>query len=216
MISLIKLTENDKRLIIVLLLIIILFFVIVGYVGLLVRKIMKFQAKKADDMLNDVVRAGVITEERKLWLFGIRKNWRVFFKQAWLPFLIIITSITILIIYCASMNNWDVNVWDYKEEGFGTLFHIFDWDNAPRAKFFGVEIICDWPEVISTPHFSWKAWGSYLFVPGMFIGGIWFLIYVQAYIARAFRIKKLSKTVFRKSLDDYNANENVRSPIKPE
>ena len=53
MISLIKLTENDKRLIIVLLLLIILLFVIVGYIGVLVRKIMKLQATKADDMLHD-------------------------------------------------------------------------------------------------------------------------------------------------------------------
>ena len=55
-VTLIKLTENDKRLIIVLLLLLILLFVIVGYIGLLVRKIMSFQASKADDMLHDVVK----------------------------------------------------------------------------------------------------------------------------------------------------------------
>ena len=71
MISLIKLTENDKRLIIVLLLVFILLFVIVGYIGLLVRKIMSAQAAKADDMLHDVVEAGVITSERKLFWFSI-------------------------------------------------------------------------------------------------------------------------------------------------
>ena len=94
MISLIKLTENDKRLIIVLLLVFILLFVIAGYVGLLVRKIMKAQAAKADDMIHDVVEAGVITNERKLFLFGIRKNYREFFRRAWLPFLIMWTIIS--------------------------------------------------------------------------------------------------------------------------
>ena len=216
MMALVKLTENDKRLIIVLLLLVILLFVIVGYLGLLVRKIMSHQAKKADDMLNDVVRAGVITDEGKLLRFGIRKNWRVLFKEAWIPFLIMLGSALILILYCLTMQNWDVNIWDYKEEGFGTLFHIFDWEHAPRAKFFGIEVICDWPECISTPRFSIKAWGAYLFVPGMFVGGIWFLVCVQAYIARSFRIKKLSKQVFRKSLDDYNANDAPRGPIRPE
>lgn len=216
MVTLIKLTENDKRLIIVLLLVVILLFVIAGYVGLLVRNIMKYQAKRADDMLNDVVRAGVIRDEKKLFWFGIRKNYRVLFKQAWIPFLIMLGSSLILILYCATMNNWDVNIWDYKDEGFGTLFHVFDWANAPKAKFFGIELICDWPSLLSTPHFSWNAWGPYLFVPGMFVGGIWFLICVQAYIARSFRIKKLSKQVFRKSLDDYNANDGPRSPINPE
>ena len=216
MVTLIKLTENDKRLIIVLLLLVILLFVIAGYIGLLVRKIMKHQAKKADDMLSDVVRAGVIRDEKKLLLFGIRKNWRVLFKEAWIPFLIMLGSALILIIYCASMNNWKVNVFDYKEEGFFTLFHIFDWEHAPKAKFFGIELICDWPECISTPHFSIKAWGAYLFVPGMLVGGVWFLVCVQAYIARSLRIKKLSKQVFRKSLDNYDPSEGFINPIKPE
>ena len=106
MISLIKLSENDKRLIIVLLLVVILLFVIAGYIGLLVKKIMKFQAAKADDMLHDVVEAGVITSERKLMLFGIRKNWREFFKKSWIPFLIMLTASTILLMYCLISKNW--------------------------------------------------------------------------------------------------------------
>ena len=62
----IKLTENDKRLIIVLLLVFILAFVIVGYLSLFIKKIMSFQAKRADDMLADVYNSKVITSERKL------------------------------------------------------------------------------------------------------------------------------------------------------
>lgn len=212
MISLVKLTENDKRLIIVLLLLVILLFVIAGYVGLLVKRIMKHQARKADDMLSDVVRAGVITEEKKLWIFGIRKNWRVHFKEAWIPFLIVLGSVLILVIYYASMSCWGLNVWDQKT-GFGTLFPILNWDS--KTMFFGIEIVSDWPRV-EAPAPSIRYWGAYLFVPGILTGGVWYLVTVQAYIARSFRIKKLSKTVFRKSLDDFNANDEVRSPIKPE
>lgn len=208
MISLIKLTENDKRLIIVILLIFILIFIIAGYVGLLVKKIMKHQAKEADNMLFNVVDAGVITNEKKLLLFGIRKNWRVFFKQAWIPFLIMLGATLILLIYFITSGNWGINLWDYEKYGFGTLFHIFDWGNAPTTNFFGLTIICDWPKCISTPHWSWDAWGSYLFIPGMFVGGIWFLVCVQAYIARAYKIKKLSKSVFRKSFENINSLDN--------
>lgn len=216
MLTLIKLTENDKRLIIVLLLLVILLFVIAGYIGLLVKKIMKNQAKKADDMLSNVVVTGVITNEKKLLKFGIRKNWRVLFQQSWIPICIMIGSCLILLIYYITSGNWGANVWDYKQYGFGTLFHIFDWSNIPTANFFGLNIINAWPACISTPHWSWDAWGSYLFIPGMFVGGIWYLVCVQAYIARSFRIKKLSKTVFRKSLENYNPASGPQSPIKPE
>ena len=89
MVSLIKLTENDKRLIIVLLLVLIIIFVIFGYVGLLVRKVMKHQAKEAESMLHDVIETGVVTKEGHLVRFGIRKNWRIFFRRSWIPFFLI-------------------------------------------------------------------------------------------------------------------------------
>ncbi len=211
MISLIKLTENDKRLIIVLLLVLILLFVIVGYIGLLVRKIMKFQASKADDMLHDVVEAGVITEESKLLRFGIRKNWRVFFKSAWVPFLIMLGAVTLLLLYCLFSKNWSYNIWDYEKQGFNTLFYIYDWNVFFSASPEGFTIT--WPKLISSPHLSGEAWVSYIFVPAMTIGGTWFVVDVQAYIARAFRIYKLSHTAFRKTMENVTPPSQ---PIKPE
>lgn len=214
--TLIKLSENDKRLIIVILLLVILVFVLAGYIGLFVKKIMSIQAKKADTMVHDVVKAGVITTPKELCNFGMRKNWRVLFQQSWVPVCIILFGWLMLFIYCLTSNNWTVNVWDYEKEGFGTLFHIFDWSHVPTANFFGLQLMNAWPECISTPHFSWNAWGSYLFIPCMFVGCGWFLVCTQAYIARSFRIKKLSRTVFNKSLENYNSEENVSTEIKPE
>lgn len=211
MVSLIKLTENDKRLIIVLLLVIILLFVIAGYVGLLVRKIMNAQASKADDMLHDVVEAGVITNERKLLTFGIRKNWREFFKRAWIPFLIMLSVSTIFLFYCIFSTNWSYNIWDYEKQGFNTLFYVHDWSSFYQANVEGFSIT--WPKLVSSPHLSGEAWVSYLFVPGMIVGGTWFMFEVQGYIARAFRIYKLSKKAFRKTMDNVTPSS---SPIKPE
>jgi hypothetical protein len=211
MVSLIKLTENDKRLIIVLLLVVILLFVIAGYVGLLVRKIMNAQASKADDMLHDVVEAGVITNERKLLTFGIRKNWREFFKRVWIPFLIMLSVSTIFLFYCIFSKNWSYNIWDYKKQGFNTLFYVHDWSSFYQANTEGFSIT--WPKLISSPHLSGEAWVSYIFVPGMIVGGTWFMFEVQGYIARAFRIYKLSKKAFRKTMDNVTPSS---SPIKPE
>lgn len=211
MISLIKLTENDKRLIIVLLLVFILIFVIAGYIGLLVRKIMNSQASKADTMLHDVVEAGVITNERKLFLFGIRKNWREFFKRSWIPFLIMLFAVTLLLLYCAFSKNWSYNIWDYKKQGFNTLFYVHDWSVFFKSSSDGFAIT--WPKLISTPHLSGEAWVSYIFVPSMIVGGTWFAFEVQGYIARTIRLYKLSKQAFRKTM------ENVTPPpsqINPE
>lgn len=215
MVTLVKLSESDKRLIIVLLLVFILVFVIAGYIGILVSKIMHRQGSKMDDLVHDVVVTGVITEEKKLIKFGIKKNHQYFFKTSWIPVVIMAVSAFILLIYFI-IYGFDVDIKDYHETGFGTILFILDWDNAPRSVFFGKEVISAWPEVISSPHWSWKAWGSYLFIPGMVGGGLWFLVCVQAYIARLYRLIRLSKIVFNKSLENYNPSEGARSPINPE
>ena len=211
MISLIKLTENDKRLIIVLLLVFILLFVIAGYVGLLVRKIMKAQGAKADDMIHDVVEAGVITSERKLFFFGIRKNYREFFRRAWLPFLIMLAGGTVLLFYCIFSRNWHYNIWDYEKEGFNTLFYVHDWSVFFQTSSDGFAIT--WPKLISSPHISGEAWVSYIFVPSMIVGGSWFTFQVQGYIARTIRLYSLSKKAFRKTMENVTPPS---SPINPE
>ena len=211
MISLIKLTENDKRLIIVLLLVVILLFVIAGYIGLLVRKIMKIQGSKSEAMLRDVVDAGVITSESKLIRFGIRKNWREFFKRAWIPFLIMLAASTILLFYCIFSKDWHYNIWDYERQGFNTLFYIHDWSVFYQANNDGFAIT--WPTLISSPHVSGEAWVSYIFVPSMIVGGTWFAFEVQGYIARTIGIVRVARKAFRKTMDNVTPSS---SPINPE
>lgn len=209
-----KLSEDSKRLIIALLFILIVFFVIVGCIALIVKKIMKHQAQGADDMMYDVIRANLFKTKKELVRFGIKKNHIVFFRQAWKPFIVMVAASLVLILYCLIMNNWSVDIFDYKDEGFGTLFHVFDWDNVPHATIFGISVISDWPPLLSTPHWSWNAWGSYIFVPAMLVGLIWFMICVQAYIARTFRISKIAKKVFSRSIDDLPPQEKPIEPIQ--
>lgn len=209
-----KLSEDSKRLIIALLFILIVLFVIVGCIGTLIKKIMKRQAQGADDMMYDVVRTGIFNRKKDLIKFGIKKNHLVFFKQAWRPFIVMVAASLIMIIYCIAMGNWKVNIFDYQTEGIGTLFHVFDWANVPKTKIFGIEVMSDWPPLLSSPHWSWTAWGSYIFVPAMLVGLIWFMICVQAYIARTFRIFGIAKKVFSRSIDDLPPQEKPIEPIQ--
>lgn len=195
--NLIKLTENDKRLIIVLLLLVILLFVIVGYVSLFIKKIMDKQGSKADAMLANVVKAEYFGSEKQLVRFGIRKNARLFFKEARIPFIVLCVAWFGLLLFCLFSGNWHYNPLS-RENGFGTLlFQLGPW---PKSKFFHINLISGWPEVVAKPHFEWKAWFSYLFVPANIIGIIWYLIATQAYIARSLRIYKIARGIYRKKL----------------
>lgn len=195
--TLIKLSENDKKLIIVFLLVFILFFIIVGYLSLLIKKIMKKQGSKADGMLKDVVDAEYFDSEKKLIRFGIRKNARIFYREARIPFLILLASWIGLLLYCLFTGKWGYNPFN-RTDGFGTL--LYEFEEWPKTSFFGLTIVNGFPAVKTAPHWVWAAWYSYLFVPANIVGGFWFLITTQGYIARSLRIYKIARGIFRKKL----------------
>lgn len=208
MISLIKLTENDKRLIIVLLLVIILLFVIVGYISLLVKKIMSIQGSKADGMLKNVVDARLFNNEKEFVKFGIKKNVRVFYKEARIPFIIIAAGFLFLLLYCLFSGNWHPGVFS-RETGFGSLFPKLEWPTTP---FFHITIINGWPKIVEHAALKGAAWYSYVFVPVEAVGMVWWLVCTQAYIARSLRIYKIARGIYRKKLDEQPANPTPSTP----
>ena len=63
---LIQFTENDKRIIFALLIVIILVFVLIGLLGSLVVRTMKWQGKKCDTLVSDVVTNRIVTTPHQL------------------------------------------------------------------------------------------------------------------------------------------------------
>ena len=63
---LVQLTENDKRIIIALCLIIILLFVLIGLIGSLIIRVMKWQGKKCYTLVSDVVTNRIVTTPHQL------------------------------------------------------------------------------------------------------------------------------------------------------
>ena len=209
------LTDDTKHLIIAFVLLFVLAFVIFALIGKLTFKLMKWEGKKAEDMVHDVLVTGVITNERKLFFFGLRKNRRLLIKQAYIPFIIMIIGGLGLLIFCLVTQHWGFNPFGWDQYGFGTLFWHFDWESA-KGDFFGLQVITKWPEVIQTPYFSVDAIGSYIFVPCITVGGVWFLLMCQAYMARSIKLFIVCKEAFRKNLDDYNPNNAPVGNINPE
>ena len=195
--ALIKLSDNGKKALIVFFLIFIILFVLVGYISLAVEGIMKKQGAKADEMLANVVKAEYFEKEKPFMKFARKKNAKVLFNQSIVPFLVMLGAMLTYLLFCLFSGKWGYNPFNWND-GFGTL--LFHFDKWPREKFFGINIINDWPSVIAKPHFEVKALFSYFFVPVFLVGAGWFLICTQCFIARTFRIRKIARGIYRKKL----------------
>lgn len=212
---LINLTENDKRLIIAILLIFILLFVIIGFFGILVQKIMKFQGKRGEHLIHDVAYARVCPTEAKLRFYGYRKNIRYFTKTSWIPMLILFIGAATYFI-CSAAYGHLINLHDFGTapagevvtsggEGWLNMFFVWDLKHPHHAEFFGMNLISGF-DLLSKPHMTTKSIPAYIFFFSMVIGGVWWFICVQAYIARAFYIYKASRKAFLKNMDDIDGN----------
>ena len=200
---LLSLSDNDKRLIFSLLLIFIILLVLIGLLGYVLFRVMKWQSKKMDTLVHDVVIYKVITDKKKFIRYGRIKNWALFFKQAYIPLIILIVAFIVLIIHNSITNNWAYNPFS-TYDGFGTLF--FTWKLS--GQYTGGTIIKFATLVVdNTPHLIDIAWAGYIFGPLSIVGTAWYLVSVGALLSRTFLLYKRSKEIFEKSLDGYRQSE---------
>ena len=214
---LIKLSDNDKHVLIAFFLAIIILFVLIGIFGSLIIRTMKWQSKKCDALVHDVVVNRIVTTPHQLRVYARKKNRRCFLKQAWIPVILIIVGVLIIVIHNAVVNNWSYNPFNI-DDGFGTLLFVWNFGNADSyTKVFGITVLKEWPPLMNNPHFEVKALCSYFAIPLLFIGGIWYVVAAQSYLARTLRAIKLSKSVFSSNLDNYSQNNIpvMQDPLNP-
>ena len=118
----VSLSENDKRLILAFLLVLILVFVLIGYIGMLITRIMRWQGKKLDNIVADVLTTRVITTKKKFFPYARKKNWRKFFKESWIPILIIIISALVLVIRDIVERDFSYNPFNSNENNIVSLY----------------------------------------------------------------------------------------------
>lgn len=205
MISLIKLSENDKRALIALLSIFVFVFLLFGLLCSLIRSIMRKQGQKVDEYLYPLQEAGLLDTPRKLTRIARKKNSILYFLQSRIPLCIFFASLLLYLIFSLCTKDWNFASIFQSEDGFGSLFYHWDWSQAEPTSILGLTIPFlpkEFPPVTNTPHFinTPHAIYSYIFVPLFLVGGIWYLITTQAAIARACRIHVLKKQLFRKDL----------------
>lgn len=207
--TLISLSENDKRMIFALLLIILLILALLGYICYLLVKLMKWQGKKMDSLIHDVVVTGVIKDRKHLIDYGRKKNFALFFKQSYIPLLIVIFGLIIWIIKCSLIGNFSYNPFN-TYDGFGTIFWTWklsgDYTEGTIIRF--AKLVVD-----NTPHMVAEAWAGYIACPCFLAGGLWYFLTVTSLVGRTIKLEKRSREVFEKSLDGFNQNEALNNNV---
>ena len=92
--------------------------------------------------------------------------------------------------------------------GFATLLFVWDFSTIIQVPETGAGLLLNWPQLINTPHVEAEAWVSYVFVPIALVSGIWYLVTVQAFIARGLQIKKLGQKIFGEQIENFTLNTN--------
>ena len=169
---------------------------------------MKWQGKKLDHVVADPVVTRVITDKKHFRRYARKKNWRLFFKQSWIGVVILLVGSLVLLFRDIFTHDWAYNVFEYKQTGFGTILFIWDFSKC-ITRPEGMGLVLNWPELINTPHLEAQAWASYIFVTCLIIGGLWYLIALQALIARTIRMYKLCSSAFDKTLEGFNQNQQA-------
>ncbi len=203
-------SENTKRLIFAIVFIVILIPVLLGYIGMWITKVMRWQGKKMDTLVHDVVVTKVITDKDHLKKYGSKKNLVYFFKQSWIPFIIMLAAVLILIITDACVEEgFSYNPFNW-QDGIGSLFWHWDWHSEDIwVTVWGMRIIGSWPPLIASPHLVGKAVGSYLFLISGSVGIVYWLVAVQCYISRWWRLRHLCNSLFSKSLEGYQQGDDL-------
>lgn len=206
---LVQITENDRRAIIIILVIFLILLLLVGLLGMLIRFINKKFAYRMDVEIHDAIRYGAITDKKVLMKYGNIKNWRVYFLEMLPAMGILAFGLVFWIVVSLVTGAWDTNHF----ERFSTVFFIFDWSNPENyANFFGITLLCRFPELLSSPHLVADYWASYIIAPVMIIGLVYYFVVSQAFVCRYFQLRKRCRTVFNKSLDGYNYYDHANLP----
>lgn len=202
---LVTLSENDKRLLFSALLVVILVLAFISFLGYVLYRVMKWQGKKADTLIHDVVVYKVVTDKKHLLSYGRKKNWALFFKQAYIPIIILLVGGIVWIIHNIVTNNWAYNPFS-TVDGFGTVF--WTWKSTGELTGGTYDLIRFQKIVVdNTPHVVAEAWAGYIVGPLMIVGGLWYIIAAMSLFSRTIYLYKRSKEVFEKSLEGYRQSE---------
>lgn len=197
-----SMNENDRRALITVIVIAVVLFLLLGFIGMGIRKTMQIQGNKMETMMHDVVKTGIVSSPRQFKAFARKKNRRLLYRETLRPFGVGLLGLAAWTISNIITGDWGLN---FFYVFFDELFVHFTW---PTTQFFGLTIVSNWPQAIEgTPNFQLNHLGAYISAALFLIAIAWFAFVCQAFLSRTIRMYNLSRTIYEKRLEGYNANE---------
>ena len=189
-----KLTSNNIwKVVLTILIIFLSIFFIFGLIGRAIQVGLQNQSKKVDQQMSKLITAKVVTNEKEFVRIAKYKSKVYFFKHT-IPPMIILSVTLIMWLICMSINNWSQSMFVL----LGQM--IYPWEGAPT---FIPPLGFDFSSVTAN-YVDMSNWFSImtLITLGLFfVGIIYYFIEVSGFLARKFRIRKLSRTMFSRNLD---------------
>ena len=189
-------TEDLVKAILVIFLIVILVFAIFGFIGNLIEKTMKAQSKKVDVYMTNVVISRICDKPKDFVRIAKEKNRICFFKASIAPIILMLISLIIWVSYHIINGNWSESIFD-TATGIGTLFYTFDFSKVqyvPPLGFAGITI-SNYPHFLTNESIT-----NYIIFVFLIVGYVWYLVNIQAYFSRLYRINQLRKSIYSKDL----------------
>ena len=207
--------ENAKRVLYTIFLILIIALALLSLIGSTILKITHYQGKLLDREISDPIKKCKLIQDQKHFMkYATKKNRIIFFKESLIPVSIILGGVAILIIYYLVTDNWTYNPWSM-ENGFGSLLLTWDFSTVFQLNPNGAAgLLVNWPQISHVPSFSIHNWCGYITVICWLVGGLWYLYCVQGFVGRTFRIIRLKKTIYEKSLENFNIDDDSLENFK--
>lgn len=201
--------ENTKRVLYTIFLLLIIVLALLSLIGGTILRVLDYQGRLLDREISDPIKkCRLIRDQKHFMKYAVKKNKIIFFRDSLLPIGIILAGVALLIIYYAVGDNWGYNPWSM-ENGFGSLLITWDFSTIFKVNPNGAAgLLVNWPEVSHAPSFNINNWCGYVTCTCWLVGGIWYLYEVQGLMGRTFRILRLKKTIYEKTLENFNIDDN--------
>jgi len=201
----VTMSENDTRMLVILLIVLLFVFLVMGLLGMAIRKVCQLQAGVIDQQMGEPVRYKVVSDPVHFKKLANKKNNRILVKEAVAPLLIGFVALMFYLIYAGLTDEWGRN---YFGE-FGTLLFTFDFKNATYSDFWGFKnVLVDWPPVIA-PSPKAEFWPSYVLCPLVIVSVTYYLIVIQGFLSRLLYLHRICRDVFDVSLKNYKYYDHL-------
>lgn len=195
-----KFFDVSWKVLLVIFFIVVIVFILFGLIGMLIRYILKVQSKAVDKDMAYLVTSRVCDNSKDFKKFAHIKSMDRFFKASLYPFIFFLITLILYLVYHLAFNEhpWFESIFN-RETGISSLFYSFDFSKVEYVPPLGF----NFDKVIVTPPtpFNDERIFNYFIFLFLVIGLVWYLINVMAYIARSYRISKMSKKIYSANLD---------------